>query len=69
MMISIEVIGDQDKGYCLNGSCKNKKHTKVVIPVIVAIVVVIVLLIAFAIVWKYKWRKTKGLQYRYLIIV
>ncbi|GJX56744.1 leucine-rich repeat transmembrane protein kinase protein [Tanacetum coccineum] len=59
LFLSIEVIGDQDKGYCLNGSCENKKHTKVVIPVIVAIVVVIVLLIAFFIVWKYKWRKTK----------
>ncbi|GJX39510.1 leucine-rich repeat transmembrane protein kinase protein [Tanacetum coccineum] len=59
LFLSIEVIGDQDKGYCLNGSCENKKHTKVVIPVIVAIVMVIVLLIAFFIVWKYKWRKTK----------
>ncbi|GJY68525.1 leucine-rich repeat transmembrane protein kinase protein, partial [Tanacetum coccineum] len=54
LFLSIEESGDQDKGYCLNGSCKNKKHTKVVIPVIVAIVVVIVLLIASVIVWKYK---------------
>ncbi|GJW19410.1 leucine-rich repeat transmembrane protein kinase protein [Tanacetum coccineum] len=57
LFLSIEEIGDQDKGYCLNGSCKNKKHAKVVIPVIVAIATVIMLLTGFAIVWMMIKRK------------
>ncbi|PWA63526.1 leucine-rich repeat transmembrane protein kinase protein [Artemisia annua] len=61
LFLSIEESGDQDKGYCINGLCRTKKHTKLVIPMTVAILIVIVLLIAFVIVWKYKWRKTKDL--------
>nr|GEZ05380.1 leucine-rich repeat transmembrane protein kinase protein [Tanacetum cinerariifolium] len=58
LFLSIEEIGDQEKGYCINGSCKNKKQAKVVIPVIVAIATVIMLLTGFAIVWMMIKRKT-----------
>ncbi|GJT56809.1 leucine-rich repeat transmembrane protein kinase protein [Tanacetum coccineum] len=57
LFLSIEEIADQDKGYCLNGSCKNKKQARVVIPVMVAIATVIMLLTASAIVWMMIKRK------------
>ncbi|KAK1436872.1 hypothetical protein QVD17_02656 [Tagetes erecta] len=58
-MISIEASNDEDKSSCVEDSCRNNKHNKVIVPVVATVIPIIVLLTAFAIAWLIKRQKRK----------